>query len=137
MSVQINRCAFIVSASGSVGGIRGPDHYRIRRVWIDGPELSTASRERDGGEGVALEDELGEGGFHGKRALMERLISLFGPLVMIVLDSALVCPLLRKSLVRIPIMFHGYQHNRVGLRLPQFLLDVADGIAKASNTVGQ
>ena len=48
---------------------------------------------------------------------MERLISLFGPLVMIVLGSALVCPLLRKSLVRIPIMFHGYQHNRVGLRL--------------------
>ena len=34
-------------------------------------------------------------------------------------------------------MFHGHQHNRVGLRLPQFLLDVADGIAKASNTVGQ
>ena len=34
-------------------------------------------------------------------------------------------------------MFHGYQHNRVGLRLSQFLLDVANGIAKASNTVSQ
>lgn len=39
---------------------------------------------------------------------MERLISLFGPLVMTVLVFASVCPLLRKSLARIPIMFHGY-----------------------------
>ena len=50
---------------------------------------------------------------------MERLISLFGPLVMSVLVFTSVCQLLRKSLVRMSVMFHGYQHNRVRLRLPE------------------
>ena len=39
---------------------------------------------------------------------MERLISLFGPLVMTVLVFTSVCQFLRKSLVRISVMFHGH-----------------------------